>query len=134
MGEFLATLERRGGRGGKYTGPVGREKLMLMAQEWVQDGVTGCWLWPGCRLDRYAQVMVDGKNLRAHRAMYELLIGPIPPGLVLDHLCLTKACVNPDCLDPVTGAVNTQRAVAAGLRPARNRRRGRLPLELRLKP
>lgn len=46
---------------------------------------------------------------RAHRIAYELLIGPIAKGLVLDHLCRNPGCVNPDHLDPVTSAENTRR-------------------------
>lgn len=131
MGVYLNTLEARGGRGGRHNGPKGQAKLMLMAQEWVQDGAD-CWLWPCCRPDRYGQVFFDGKNHRAHRAMYELLIGPVAPGLVLDHTCLTKACVNPDHLEPVTQGVNTQRAFAAGLRRERRERGDPLPALLRL--
>ena len=42
----------------------------------------------------------------AHRVAWELIRGPIPEGLVLDHLCRTSACVNPDHLEPVPQAIN----------------------------
>jgi hypothetical protein len=41
--------------------------------------------------------------------------GPIPEGLQLDHLCRNRACVNPDHVQPVTNAVNTQRGKSATL-------------------
>lgn len=49
---------------------------------------------------------------RAHRVSYELLVGPIEPGLVLDHLCKNTKCVNPDHLDPVTQKTNVLRSAA----------------------
>lgn len=45
----------------------------------------------------------------AHRAMYEQVIGPIPEGMDLDHLCRQPRCINPDHLEPVTRAKNLQR-------------------------
>jgi hypothetical protein len=50
--------------------------------------------------------------MKAHRFAYELLVGPIPDGLALDHLCLTTGCVNPAHLEPVTVAENSRRAAA----------------------
>jgi|ERR1035437_6160 hypothetical protein len=70
----------------------------------------GCWLWVAAK-DRggYGVVRFNGKACRAHRVMYELLIGPIPDGLVIDHLCKVRACVNPVHMEPVTIAENTFR-------------------------
>jgi hypothetical protein len=56
-----------------------------------------------------------GKCVQAHRWSYEQLIGPIPQGLVLDHLCRTPACVNPAHLEPVTSSTNVKRG-EVGLR------------------
>jgi hypothetical protein len=53
----------------------------------------------------------DGGSRMAHRRVYELLVGPIPEGLQMDHLCRVKRCVNPDHLEPVTGSENVLRAV-----------------------
>ncbi|MFJ2662519.1 HNH endonuclease signature motif containing protein [Arthrobacter koreensis] len=48
---------------------------------------------------------------RVHRVAYELFSGPIPNGLVLDHLCRNRGCFNPNHLEPVTRAVNNLRGV-----------------------
>ncbi|MFC7842519.1 HNH endonuclease signature motif containing protein [Streptomyces sp. NPDC057382] len=51
-----------------------------------------------------------GRSLYAHRVAYELLVGPIPAGLVLDHRCSTPRCINPRHLEPVTQEENVRRA------------------------
>ena len=72
-----------------------------------------CWLWTGALTGgRYGNAIVNGKNVPAHRAAYEELVGPIPEGLELDHLCFVTNCVRPDHLEPVTGAENKRRAGA----------------------
>lgn len=75
----------------------------------VADG-TGCWLWTrGKTAKGYGVVYHCGKQLYAHRVAYELVKGPIPDGLELDHLCRVHACINPDHLEAVTHKVNTHR-------------------------
>jgi hypothetical protein len=49
---------------------------------------------------------------RYHRLVYELLKGPIPAGLQLDHLCRVRACINPDHLEAVTCKQNIQRGLS----------------------
>lgn len=73
-----------------------------------------CWIWTG-RLfyDGYGQLPAAGKRVRAHRFSYELLVGPIPAGLVIDHLCRVHACVNPAHLEPVTARENVLRGTSA---------------------
>lgn len=67
----------------------------------------GCWLWQGAlNAAGYGAVGKDNKVLRVHRVTYELLVGPIPEGMQLDHLCRVRACCNPQHLEPVTNKEN----------------------------
>lgn len=74
-----------------------------------------CWLWQGAQTGSgsYGIFSFGPAHNRtmvvAHRMAYTLEVGEIPEGLVLDHLCRTKACVNPDHLEPVTQSVNNLR-------------------------
>lgn len=61
-----------------------------------------CWLWTGYKGRGYGGIRIRGKDVRTHRFAYELLVGPIPDGLELDHLCRVRHCMNPDHLEPVT--------------------------------
>jgi HNH endonuclease len=74
---------------------------------------SGCWIWTGLknRLG-YGRVQYDGKIRRAPRLIYQLMVGPIAPGLQIDHLCRRPACVNPAHLEPVTARENTMRSTA----------------------
>jgi hypothetical protein len=76
-----------------------------------------CIIWPGSRYSTgYGRVWRDGRMQSAHRAAYQDAYGPIPEGLVLDHLCRVRLCVNPDHLEPVTHRVNILRGVGASAR------------------
>lgn len=82
------------------------------------DPTTGCWLWTGAtQSNGYGCVGVYGKSQLAHRVSYELLVGPIPNGLVIDHVvargCRHRACINPAHLEPVTNLENIRRGVYA---------------------
>lgn len=69
-----------------------------------------CWEWAAStNACGYGRVWWEGANRLAHRVVYELIRGPIPPGLTLDHLCRVRHCVNPAHLEPVTGSENTRR-------------------------
>lgn len=77
------------------------------------DRTPGCWLWTSTLDNGYGSInlKIDGRqrNRMAHRLAYEEIIGPIPEGLELDHLCRVPRCVNPAHLEPVTHVENTMR-------------------------
>jgi len=82
-----------------------------------------CWLWTaGLNGNGYGQFH-DAKppteSTLAHRRSYTRLVGPVPEGLELDHLCRVRHCVNPSHLEPVTGRTNKLRGNGYGARAAR---------------
>lgn len=100
------TLGPRGARGDIIADPVDRFWSKVRRTE-------TCWLWEGPRARRggYASITVSGRTTKlVHRVSYEWARGPIPDELVLDHLCMTTNCVNPDHLEPVTIQENSRRA------------------------
>ena len=80
-----------------------------------------CWEWTGGRSSAgYGYITAGGRKQPVHRVVYELLVGPIPEGLALDHLCRNVRCVNPDHLEPVTWRENVRRGLRCkdGLMPS----------------
>lgn len=74
----------------------------------------GCRIWAGGTDGdgRYGGFWDGRRVVRAHRWAYEQHHGPLPDGVVLDHLCRVTRCVNPDHLEPVTQQVNVLRGGA----------------------
>lgn len=82
-------------------------------------GMASCWEWQGYR-DRlgYGRVHMGGRHLKAYRVSYELVVGPIPTNLTIDHLCRNSSCVNPAHLEAVTKRENTLRGLTIPARHA----------------
>jgi hypothetical protein len=81
----------------------------------------GCWWWTGTLNKGYGVIGAGrrGEGTRqAHRAVFELLVGLIPSGLTLDHLCRNPRCCNPNHLEPVTSVENVRRGYGIGYRNA----------------
>jgi hypothetical protein len=96
----------------------GPRPVPLADRLWAKvDKTPTCWLWTGAVNNMgYGYLMRGGSDHRkvlAHRAAYELLVGPVPDGMDLDHVkargCMSTRCVNPAHLEPVTHRVNLQR-------------------------
>ena len=93
--------------------------MTLRERIWAKvsiDPVTGCWNWTGAKSKTgnvyYGFIGVGGNNTLAHRTMYRLERGEIPPKMHLDHLCRNTLCVNPNHLEPVPARENTRRGTS----------------------
>lgn len=90
-----------------------------------KDGPNGCWEWTGwISTEGYGGFQTPKRprgprSTYAHRFSYELLVGPIPKGLHIDHLCRNRKCVNPDHLEPVTNRENVLRGIGLSAENAR---------------
>lgn len=86
----------------------------------------GCWYWRGpISKGGYGNFKLageHGKQIKPHRKVYEHLVGPIPDGMHVDHLCRNPACVRPDHLEPVTCRTNILRGVSHQARHAAKER------------
>lgn len=111
---------------------MSKPPVPMLSRLWpkVRRG-TGCWDWLATRTaagygqfwaGRYSptgQPLLDS----AHRVVYEVLVGPIPAGLEIDHLCRNTGCVNPEHLEVVTHAENVRRRELANPRQRTDRGR-----------
>ncbi len=100
----------------------GRLPLRFWAKTVVQSN--GCWLWTGSTIHNgYGAWIPPGRvgTRLVHRRAYLALVGQIPEGLDLDHLCRVRNCCNPLHLEPVTRRENARRGEAGKLAAARQR-------------
>lgn len=122
--ELNYTANVRGG-----TTPFAKHPLAALPERFRSrvsiDPETGCWFWTGSDQGRgYGLFKPDPSAKRwnmAHRVSYETLVGKIPDGLQLDHLCRVRHCVNPRHLEPVTVRENVLRGISPPAVNARKR-------------
>lgn len=111
---FLLSINRFKDESGRiYT----FEELPARIRKNVHKQEDGCWIWTGSiDIGGYGRVFVralpnQGGHVeeKAHRYMYKRLVGAVPVGLELDHVCRVRACCNPAHMEPVTRSVNLGR-------------------------
>lgn len=101
---------------------AGADAIDKLAARMDIDPDTGCWLWTGASRNNYGTIWIDGRSLTSHKVAYEMLVGPVPEGLDVDHVCHSedlscpggvtcrhRLCFNPDHLEPVTRRENAHR-------------------------
>ncbi len=99
-----------------------RVPLVARFEKYV-DRSGDCWLWTGGASEGYGMIQEDTpsrQKIGAHRVAYELANGPIPEGLVIDHICHVKLCVNPSHLRAVERKQNREHVTG----PQRNNKSG----------
>lgn len=88
-------------------------------QKVSRDGTETCWEWLATRdAGGYGRFWNDGRLVAAHRYSVELVRGPIPDGLDVDHLCRNRGCVNPDHLEVVSRQINVRRGIGPAAKNA----------------
>jgi hypothetical protein len=112
----LRALKKAGAYEHRYARPI-KERIL----EKTTPGQGGCIIWTGSTSDGYGVLYINDVGRVAHRLLYEILVGPVPDGLELDHTCHTEAldcpggqcihrrCINPNHMEAVTPAINKLR-------------------------
>ena len=114
-GEFGVLSPSEVGFWRKVTGVIPATGAIRSGWEYSKDR---CWLWKGGLSQAgYGRYQIHKSRTKiAHRLAYELVIGPIPEGLVLDHLCRRRNCVKPTHLEAVTNLENIERGLVGASR------------------
>ena len=103
----------------RHSDPLCLVRQSLTERFWSKvdrsGGPDACWPWTGATMNGgYGNFRGGyGHNVKAHRFAYELMVGPIPDGLTIDHLCRHPVCVNHAHLEPVTMRENILRGQSA---------------------
>lgn len=102
MSYLFNILRHRGPGVDTATGAIGRSLI---------DPETGCWEWQNATTVGYGRLKFRGRLDMAHRVSYLLFVDDLVDGLVIDHLCSNRKCVNPAHLEQVTYGENARRAL-----------------------
>jgi hypothetical protein len=87
---------------------VASDFLRFTSKLSIQTRLADCWHWIASDSGNgYGKFYAEGRMVMAHRWIYEQIIGPIPPGFVLDHECRNRDCCNPWHLTPRSNLSNT---------------------------
>jgi hypothetical protein len=110
-------------RGSRFARGHNRRAIAPEDRFWTRvdrKGDDDCWPWVGARNQKgYGVFEIQGRRTVVHRFSYELVNGPIPSKLVIDHLCRNTSCVNPAHLEAVTNRENILRGIGPSARAAR---------------
>lgn len=128
-----------------YTAPKGRRGVWLpqpaderLRRKFEEGNPDECWPWKASlSAQGYGVFWTGERRMCGHRAVYELIVGPVPPGFFLDHLCHSndrecpggqtcrhRRCVNPSHLEVTTAAANKERGRSG---PALNAKKTHCP-------
>lgn len=94
-----------------HSDPRLRQRAERLARTKVTRDSTGCWIWQGAKTkEGYGTIgiIVDGRrtNTSVHRLFYAAYVDDIPRGESVHHRCGTRACVNPEHLEPISQREN----------------------------
>lgn len=90
-----------------------KTRVELFWEKAAPPNENGCVLWLASqKANGYGQFWDGSRMVLAHRFAYEMLVGPVPDGLELDHLCRVRHCVAPAHLEPVTRRENVLRGAS----------------------
>lgn len=102
-----------------------RQSALERWLSYIEIAESLCWLWRGSiNSTGYGSFVAGNRKYLAHRFSYEHFIGPIGAGLVIDHLCRVRECVNPDHIEAVSQKVNVHRGIGEA---AKNRVKSNCP-------
>ena len=107
-----ATYRWRTGYGRTLVGGRGEMKTTILQRLFDRIEVTEeCWTWTGPRTGKgYGKAYSHPATRSVHRLLYEIVVGAVPDGFELDHLCRNRACARWDHLEPVTHRENLRRS------------------------